>query len=458
MATSRRFTAPQRCDWPGVGGFAVEYGTKALQYLRDRSREDPWWAAASIVMHAGRVNYNSQQPIIEEIVPGGPAAVETVADAIDTVARVRSKMGRGPQDWARIAAALPVASACYRRFCQLGSCSGKHGKLTADGHSMIECMRSGEHTFSDAEIEAAKRAPSYNPNYKTLFESMVEQKVIMPSGGRWVRKGTGIGAKSRNLMAEYLGCDNAVAVDTHVANWVSTTGRLVWIQPVVALRFDKLGRPVPGRNKDGSIKRNKQGKVVQARETLHLKTRWAKDPRVIEGLKRDGYHVETNMSEKQFAMFKREFQAMADQCGTPAADLQVGAWAQGTCEAVSSEGRRYGAAVSNSIYLGKGKTDSCANVPRFKAELTNVGVRMGDLPGKAPPAKFSCKPGYFGGTGNGNGTRDQFRITNRIAPPSTERWKVKQVGKPFPARQLAVGMPIAVGPRRVRTRPVAIAG
>lgn len=440
MATTNR-----TCNWPGTGSFAAGYGKQALQYLRDRTREDPWWATASIVMHAGRVSYNSQQPVVEEIVPAGPGAVDNLASAIDLHSQARSKIGRGLQDWARIAAALPVAAACHRSFCQQGECVGKHGKLTPKGHSLIECMRSAEYKFSDAEIEAAKRAPAFNPNYKTLFDSMADQKIITQKGAHWVRKGTGIGAKSRNLMAEYIGCDDAVAVDTHVANWVSAAGRLAWVQPVVILRTDKRGRAIPGRNKDGSIKRNKAGKIVQARETQLLKTRWAKDPVAIEGLKKDGYNVETHMPARVFALFKREFQGMAAGCGVSPAVLQVGAWAQGTCNAVSTEGRRYGAAVENAIYLGKGKYDSCANVPRFQSsDLSSQGVRFRELAAKPPAEEFACKSGYFGGAANGSRTTRSTAslppIVERIAPPSGEIWQVKRVGKPFAVRQLPTGV------------------
>lgn len=447
---------PARCDWPGVGSFALGYGATALDYLRKRTRDDPWFAAASGVMHAGRIGYNIQQRFAEKVTAAGPEAVIDIAGAVKTIGRA--------QDFARIVASFPVAAACYRRFCQQGSCVSQHGNLSNDGESLVECMRSAEYAFSDSDIEAAKTASSFNPAYPSLWDSMVAQKVITQRGGKWTRVGTGVGAKTRNLVAEYLGCDNAVAVDTHVANWLSATGRLVWIQQVERKRFDVRGRPIYAREPGGGCRKNKQGKCVQARDTLYLKTRFAKGPEIVEGMRADGYHVTDTMTDRQFAMMKREFQAMAAGCGAAPAVLQVGAWAQGTCDAVSA-GRRYGAAVKGSIYLGEGKTDSCGNVPRFSPDLSDRGVRTVDLP-KGAAERFTCKPGYFGNAAaaapRGGATRSprEFQILDRLPKaPSSERWTLRPVGRLFAARQLALGMPTAVAPRRVPSpRPVAVAG
>jgi len=425
-----------RCEWPGLGSFATGYGASALDYLRRRSRENPWFAVASAVMHAGRIGYNIQQRVAEKVIEAGPEAVMDIASTLKTVGRA--------QDLARVASSMPVAAACYRRFCQQGSCIGDQGKMSRDGEALVECMRSAEYTLSASDIEAAQASPSYNPRYARLFDTMVGEKNVSSRGSSYVRKGTGIGHKTRNLLAEYLGCDDAVAMDTHVANWLSSTGRATWIQKIKVSRKDKNQRPLRRRDP-------KTGELKDLFNVEHVKTRFAGTIGEKKALTSEGYHVVDRFDPPAYGLMKREFQRLARECDVPPADLQVGAWAQGTCDAIRSE-RRYGSAVEGGIYLGEGRLDSCENIPRLEVRLSDVAVPLAEKE-KGPGSRFECRPGYFGQPPSG------VRVLEKLpkAPPD-EIWTYQSVGRPVAMRQLPEGAVAALPRAAVRPEARAFAG
>lgn len=135
----------------------------------------------------------------------------------------------------------------------------------------------------------------------------------------------------------------------------------------------------------------------------------------------------------------------------PPADLQVGAWAQGTCDAIRSE-RRYGSTVEGGIYLGGGRFDSCENVSRLEVRLSDVAVPLAEKE-KGPRPSFECRPGYFGQPPSG------VRVLERLpkAPPD-EIWTYQPVGRPVAMRQLPAGVVAALPRAAVRPAPRAFAG
>jgi hypothetical protein len=441
MARRRRTNLGQgdTCTWPGgVGPFSVGYGANALAYLRRRTAQDPWFAVVSGIMHAGQIDYNIQQPIAERLLKHPPE----VAFDMERV----FKLTEGAQDRARVVGGLGIGAHCYRRFCKdKRDCTPGSGKLSRNGERLIECLRTSTIVFTPAEIDFMQRAQVKDRpigprgeggyTYKSLLKALQDRKrvVRVPHGSGWGMRGAGLGAKTRNLVAEYMGCDDAVAVDRHVGNWLAnSTGRLAWVQRVKVTKRDSLGRNL------GKMWLNKP--VMLTRSKSQAKRLRSQGFPAVDSGAVGGYPT--------FGLLKRELQEMARECGVAPATLQVAAWAQNVCE-----GERKGKGANREIYLGEGKTDSCSNVPRLNVPLSDWAALVRDRP-RSPGERFACAPGYLGGAAAPAAPLlPLYRAPLR--PPPGEFWKVRFVGKPFPVRVIPEDAlrPGAHRPARAAARP-----
>ena len=53
---------------PGISESDLRMGQEGLQYLRNRTRENPFFAIATGALHSGPISYDYQQKYVEKIV------------------------------------------------------------------------------------------------------------------------------------------------------------------------------------------------------------------------------------------------------------------------------------------------------------------------------------------------------------------------------------------------------
>lgn len=427
-------TAPL-CKISGVGDFPLTYGKSALAYLRRRTRENPWFAVASGVMHAGQIDYNRQQPYVEKVVAAGPVA------ALDF--RTVAKLAKGAQDYSRIVAALPLASGCYQRHCGPDgrACVSRDGHMTQAAHEVMECLRVGELPLSSADVATldsiiAQKATKERPA-KSIFAVLKNTKRIKHRDGQWVKIGTNIGPKVRNMMAEYFGCSTGVAVDRHVGNWLANnSGRLAWIQKVKITKTDAIGR--------------KRSVVVEA------PVRYVKSQKEMTALRAQGIPAVSGSalsSPPTFALFKKTMLDLAAECGQEPAAVQVAAWAQGVCEDLRKKPVTH-------IELGAGyQPVACTDIPKLQAALSSVAVPVVKRP-KGAPERFRCGTDYLGqaqqaGLPPGLPPGAVRIVRGPLKPPPGEHWTYEYFGKLRPMRILTkqelLGLTMPTAPRAART-------
>jgi hypothetical protein len=406
-------------DTPGT--FDTRYGAQALAYLRRRTHENPWFAVVSGIMHAGQISYNAQQPVAERLLHHSP----DVAFDIERTAKIIA----GAQDAGRILPALTIGAYCYRKYCKSSTdCApAPSGDLSQRGERLIECLRTTKRRIMPAEIKFLqstvwKQLGPRGASTQTLWQKLNERVKLQREGEAYYMRGAGLGAKTRNLVAEYMGCDNAVAVDRHVGNWLANSvGRLAWVQRVQVTRRDKT----TGRSR-GTFWR--QGVVTFTRSKAEA--RRLRDQGIA------ALDSGAAGQPKTFALMKREIHRMAKQCDIRPAELQVAAWAQGVCESV-------GQVKATSIALGEGDHVSCADIPRLHVPLSEWAAPVMDRP-KAPAERFTCTPGYLGEAA----PAAAIKITRKPPqPPPGEVWTYRY-GSTQPVRILPQAAAAAAVTRR----------
>jgi len=161
-------------------GIQMKPGRDVLNDLK-RHAKDPWWATANVVMHAGGILYETQQPHAERVAAvGHEPFLQGGAEAL--------RLLRGAQLAPSRLVMLHGASRCYRRHC-----ADEPARCRGDlRDSYIDCL---------------------------------DQYAKTPWNVQKGRAAGGLGSKSIALLKEYLGDPDAVAVDRHVLNFLCEAGR-----------------------------------------------------------------------------------------------------------------------------------------------------------------------------------------------------------------------------------------
>lgn len=146
---------------PGLKKWDVKKGEETQRYLHKRTINEPFFAAATGALHSGPISYGRQQPFVEKVTDMGPDAVDEVHEAKDAI--------RGAQFWKQKSKTLSDVSKCFKKVCEDNDCTEDRTR-----EDFIDCV--------DEDV-------------------------------------TGIGRKTKDLMRLYLGDEEAVAVDRHVADW-----------------------------------------------------------------------------------------------------------------------------------------------------------------------------------------------------------------------------------------------
>jgi hypothetical protein len=377
--------------------FDPSAGIAALDYLKARTREDPFFALASGLMHAGPISYGPQQRVVEGLV-ADPERERLLSEDPDFALRRKHK---GAQMLKEKIKAWPYAMDCWDKWCR--SASDPKGK---------ECLM------------GTGRSPARATG---LMGCLIRR---LPSGF-----GSRMGRKSRNLMAEYLGCDLAVAADRHVGNWLSTrAGTLAWSGTAFYKRaLDETCKgdfEAQERGKDRTPVCLAKGRVTFVKETEEA-----------QRLRREGVMATDRIGAGQFAMMKREMQRLASGCGLHPAELQVGAWLQSACEARGEEGLMR-AKGEGKLWLGTGSSIDCKTVPGVDLGPPPKAWELSRSPRPLPMEDFRCRPGYFGQVQEGPIRAQPVNLLERIRFPAGKRVFIDPVIRPVvPPERLSAWIP-----------------
>lgn len=389
--------------------FSVKAGIDGVAYMHGRSLEDPFYALASGLMHAGQTSYTVQQPIVEKIMRLPPAER---LKRLGTIGGARALI-QGSGFSTLKSSAWPSAVGCWERYCAEDGGRGclappGGGKLPARGVLFMRCMRDQ-----------------------------------LPGGV--------MGPKSYNLMAEYMGCDQAVAVDRHLANWLANSaGTLVWAQKVWYPRE-------PTQQCKGKFQATRRGKQDVC--SYEGRVWFMREEEEAKKSKLGGYPAVSGATIKgsRYAMMKREVMNLAGECGVSPAQLQVGAWIQGACDSLPGEGG------GKKLYFGEGHSLNCDRVPRVDLGAPEKGYKI-PLKLKPPGKYFRCRPDYLGGAASkamGQRPEPVEIVTEPVLPPLGVKLHYDDVYPVVPEERLSawVGeLPPDLPRPRPEARPGAVAG
>jgi hypothetical protein len=230
----------------------LDKGRDALDYLIKRTKEDPFFLVATCV-HAGHIPYNYQQQFAELIMEMPEELRQKLVDPEFAYKVLTNKWLDGKKDASHAKMIAPVVAAGAR--CYYDTCGKQGCKKDKDLWEIVSCM------------EDVK----------------------------------GIGNKMLNLMLEYIGDKDAVAIDRHIGDFMCNNM--------------KVYCPSKGAFKKGA-----------------------------------------SIPEKQYIEMLEVFRRSAEECGLDPAELQVSAWLKKACEARIAATKM---PRKRTLYLGRGKVMDC---------------------------------------------------------------------------------------------------
>ena len=220
------------------------------EYIQRKTREDPYYALVTGVLHGAPADYTATQPYVDEILRQGPEHFTRASEN----ARFLNTHLKG-------AGGRPVRYQFSRQKAPVLA-------------EMSQCFLDN---INKGRMGAAKHCAN--------------------------RDVKGIGRKGRNLVLEYLGDDNAVAVDRHVFNY------------------------------------------------LNLYRGWTPPRKVVWG----SHGIRVDDEEIQEAA-EKEIKRIAHECGKKPSEVQVAAWLKGACDARLKAKGRKGKPV---VWMGEDKIIQC---------------------------------------------------------------------------------------------------
>lgn len=178
----------------------LQAGAEALEFLKRRTKEDPWFAGLTLVFHSGPFPYSEHQMVLEEALVEGAEAVTTIEGA--KAASCNRKITGGSQR----AKVLPFVAKKWLEKC------GRDGCRTDEEWKRFLTAIRGEKIPGDKGRGLKGERPSISlEKGEVVCENDPPAPTKIPIG---------MGAKIRELVREYLGDEDAVALDRHAARWL----------------------------------------------------------------------------------------------------------------------------------------------------------------------------------------------------------------------------------------------
>lgn len=180
----------------------LEAGGGALDFLRARSAEDPFFAALTLAFHSGPFPYSEHQMALEESLAAGPEALLTEEDAKKTVC------GRGLTGAGQRARLVPFVARKYIEHC---GADGSRCRTPEAFEKLLTAVRQkGLDGDKKLGLVGERDAIVLAPNETLCPEDRPVSKPVY----------IGMGGKIRELVREYVGDPNGVALDRHVTRWL----------------------------------------------------------------------------------------------------------------------------------------------------------------------------------------------------------------------------------------------
>ena len=260
------------------------------EYLQRRTKQDPYFAVVTGSLHAGQITYDKQQKFVEKIMRHKQKhGIKTLLNENE----VRNTL-QGAQLWEGKAKHLVKSTQCYIDHC------GYQGRdcLTKPKarEGLVGCMQSAQTKIKN---ELLKEHPEWNKKEHPGDHMTLIQKKIQSAG---------FGQKTSDLVREYLGDEQAVAVDRHVGDYIC-----------------KKRGFCPLMKKGGKFKFEKERDIP---------------PHIYRQISQQVRHV-------------------AKQCRKTPADIQVPSWLRGVCDS-----RLYQRPGPTNIFIGEGKYVNCKARPK----------------------------------------------------------------------------------------------
>jgi hypothetical protein len=283
----------------------------ALDFLERRAEEDPWFNGTTLIFHSGQVNYTKHQLVAEKFNTFGPRVSlnEDVARGIACTPALNPVAASGKKGVALTQTTpfiykTPLLAAKFIEVC------GENGEKCR-GHKDLEKL------LLQLRSKGALR-PEHKRAGMKGFSASVPAGFVGCDPKKPVKKpyAVGFGTKIRELVREYAGDPNAVAVDRHIAAWVCK----------------HYGTSSP------EIKQACHGAFAAMRLEDEQK-KYAVDSKKWKSLQRKIDKIEDKTSasvgayeeSKKYSMLKSVVADEAKKCGVSPALLQVGAWFKQTC-------------------------------------------------------------------------------------------------------------------------------
>ena len=282
----------------------IAAGRDGLEALRRRTRESPWFAVATGVLHGGEVEYARAQAAVELVADAGAEAFLDPTEA----RRLLAKAGGAQLGTTSVADRLSAAARCYVEH----SAGGEAAKQRAALDALTACVR---------------------------------------------REKTGIGPKAGALMREYLGDDDAVAVDRHIfdaACRLSGHGCKMKLKPEEREALRKRGVIIGPPDRKGGPER-----------LFYRAQDGSERPLDVVPWKRGG-----PIGPREFRFGEKVIRALARDCGVSAAAMQVALWLHSACLAK-------GRGVGYSMPLTRGATFPCGEVVGQRTLFGGIGALAG---------------------------------------------------------------------------------
>ena len=323
----------QKCNWNPTAAVDLKAAKWATDFLKRRTKEDPWFNGLTVLLHSGQVDYTKHQLVLERILAHGPKKVR------DDKEWFRDKACSNYFDPFKGKAVPPLVQPLQfieksgplaERFIKECGEDGKKCK----GQKGVE--RFLKKLISPSSLTQQLKAHGYGSTPVYINEGTIGCPGGKPSG-----KGpAGFGPKIRELAREYAGNPNGVAVDRHIGAWVC--GNFM-DDPEIRDRC-KQGFPAL---KYQSIIDTFPGTPAAEKAAQDLKDMGSDKTSITS------FSMETDPT---YRTLKGKVAVEAAKCKVSPAVMQVGAWFKQACrEKDPSKGLFGGESDHDYVWLGSSK-------------------------------------------------------------------------------------------------------
>ena len=259
----------------------LEEANRLIGFVRGRTDENPFFAVMTGAMHGGPIEYHRQQPYVEELSRLNPK------DLTD-IDYVESQI-KGSQHWIGRSKSVVDLSDCFIKVCGV---DGRKCKTPKGRERLMDCARGA----------------------------------------------FGIGEKTIDLMKEYLGDNEAVAVDRHVGHWTCKDAEIKC--PTVTKKLWEW-----------------EGRLYEQQPYDFEKAKWVGE-RVRRTVQYDFVKGKA-IPPKVYDEIKESIRTKAKECNIQPVQLQVASWIKGACDAMPD----------GPIFVGEGHYLHCERRKEMKKKL-----------------------------------------------------------------------------------------